>query len=112
MDLGSAYPQIPGSSELAAANQTTHFPSSIEEKYRCPILVRAALRVKCPQNPNLTITDSTGKVRCSAASAIKIELAIEQLYEIAGQKPMPPIYSTLDEGKVGTLNVKRLIKSP
>ena len=112
VNLGSPYPQIPGSSELAAANQTTHFPSSIEEKYRCPILVRAALRVKCPQNPNLTITDSTGNVRCSAASSIKIELAIEQLYEIAGQKPMPPIYSTLDEGKVGTLNIKRLIKSP
>ena len=113
VDLGQAYPGIPASSELHinAQNNQRHFPATNEEKFRCPILVRAALVVKCPQSPRLTFTDATGKVRCSSASSIKIELAIEQLYEIAGQRPMSPIYSSLDESRVGTLNVKRLIKS-
>ena len=89
-------------------------PQTASEKRRCPILVRAAIVTKCPTNPippaaQKTITLPDGSTHCSAASALQVEVRIEQIYEIASTPKMMPEDTILDPKNASQVSIERLI---
>ena len=90
-------------------------PVSPEELNRCPILVRAAMKVTCGANEAIpavqtTITES-GKKRCTAASKISIHVQVMQLTKIAGMAPMKTFDTVADPKSAATINIGKIVGS-
>ncbi len=90
-------------------------PTTQEELNRCPILVRAAMKVGCGANEAIpavqtTITES-GKKRCTAASKISIHVQVMQLTKIAGMAPMKTFDTVADPKSAATINIGKIVGS-
>ncbi len=81
----------------------------------CPILVRAAIKTKCPEAtflPQVIATSTSGSVkRCASAASIEVHLKIEQLYEIKGTPKMKTIDSLLNPAEAANVDVSGMIKT-
>ena len=90
-------------------------PTTLQEMNDCPILVRAALVVSCPNAsvtlPNMRLQDPTDASlrRCPMAETVTIHLRIEQLYQIAGQSPLKTFDTRAMKDPVASLNIAEII---
>jgi hypothetical protein len=94
-------------------------PSTVGERRRCPILVRAALVVQCPKNPvppatqrTVELTNASGQVTdrmCSRASAAQVHIRVEQVTEIAGMPKMKVEDTVVDQKNAATISIERII---
>ena len=103
-------PQPNNPIESAATSKGRWFPTTIDEKRACPILVRAAMRVKCPLGGSLRYVESTGVTHCPFASSIRFDIAVEQIYQIAGQKARKPYLTEIGQGSVNTISIPEIIR--
>jgi hypothetical protein len=118
-NMGSAFP-LPSSPAYqnlkAGINKVV--PTTLQEMNECPILVRAALVVTCPQSasgilPNLRLqepADST-VIRCPMAASLTVHLRIEQLFHIAGQAPLKTFDTRAMKDQLPNLDVSEIIGS-
>jgi hypothetical protein len=73
-----------------------------DDRTKCPILVRAALKVSCPTAIyNLptrlpAYVDDSKKIHCSSAQNIEVHLRIEQIWQVAGQSVIKSVDTILD----------------
>jgi hypothetical protein len=111
-NLAAPYPMPQGDNpiEIAAYAKGRSFPTTIDEKRACPILVRAAMRVKCPLGGSLRYVDFTGVTHCPFASSIRFDIAVEQIYQIAGQKARKPYLTEIGQGSVNTISIPEIIR--
>jgi hypothetical protein len=118
-------PEIPrptGSAfnELTSAQPRTA-PSTNAERRRCPILVRAAAMMRCPDNPGngapmktYEERDAAGNIivrRCSIASSVQVKIRIEQVFEISGEPILAPIDTVVDGKNASAIAVDRIIRN-
>jgi hypothetical protein len=89
-------------------------PTSAADARSCPILLRAAMVVVCP-NPTSDLSTTRTVVppqsaerRCSVGATVNIHVRIEQIFEIAGQAAMKP-YDTVLNGNPATINVSDIL---
>jgi len=119
--IGQAYPLPNGidtiRTQLAVKRR---FPTTIDEMKRCPVLLRAALLVKCGTNTPVagalpkTYTDLTQAKdisRCTTASSVQIHLRMEQIYQIAGQANLKTIDTITDHNQTSSISVDAILKS-
>ena len=119
--IGQAYP-LPDSIDTIRAKLLgkRRYPTTIEEMKRCPVLLRAALLVKCGVNTPIagaqpkTYTDLTqakDKARCTTASSVQVHLRLEQIYQIAGQANLKTIDTITDHNQTSSISVDAILKS-
>jgi hypothetical protein len=94
-------------------------PTTPAERRRCPVLVRAAAVVGCPDNSQSansslrTFEDATltpKMRRCSVASSVQVKVRVEQVWEIAGTAKMQPIDTVLDPKSASSLSIDRILQ--
>lgn len=106
-------------SKFRAAPFNAKIPSErgADEMRRCPLLVRAAAIFSCPDNvtgqPIVTYeTSSSGIVtrrQCTVAKDIKIQLRIEQVYQIRGTLTAPTYDTVANPGASSAVAIQRII---
>lgn len=93
-------------------------PTSVADRIRSPILVRAAAIYDCPRNPVSNIplktlqTLTAGVVTkevCPVAATAKIHIRIEQVSEIIGAPPMKTIDTVIESSQVPSLSIEKLL---
>jgi hypothetical protein len=112
---GSAYSFLYGK----LGSDRNKAPTSTADRRRCPVLVRAALVVGCPQNPasasafqkTYEETDASGnkKRRCSVASNMQVHVRVEQVWEIAGTPLLKPVDTVIDGRSAGSIAIDQII---
>ena len=109
--LAAAYPTpVPNSPiDQAASIKNRSVPTTIDEMRACPILVRATMRVKCPIGSCFHYSDS-GVNHCPFASSIRFDIAVEQIYQIAGQRARKPYLTEIGQGSVNTISIPEIIR--
>jgi hypothetical protein len=106
--------------KLAAANK--RYPTTVADMYRCPVLFRSAISVKCPSNPLPlvlgskipTYIDSTrvqDKIRCDSAASIMIHVRLEQVFQITGQPVLKAYDSIVENGQTSSISVQNILKN-
>lgn len=94
-------------------------PTSVQDRMRYPILVRAAAIYDCPRNPihvgplrtlQILTAGSVTKEICPVAATIKIHFRIEQVGEILGTPPMKTIDSIVDQSQRDALSVEKILE--
>lgn len=94
-------------------------PTSVQDRMRYPILVRAAAIYDCPRNPihvgplrtlQTVTAGSVTKEICPVAATIKIHFRIEQVSEILGTPPMKTIDSIVDQSQRDALSVEKILE--
>jgi hypothetical protein len=98
--------------------QGLRVPSTIEEKRRCPILIRAAVLYSCPSNPappglarTFELKDASGNIlqrRCTIASSVQLQFKMEQVFEIEGTRPMKPMDTIQEKIQMAGISVAQL----
>lgn len=110
---GTPYPSLHVPFSISASFQTTgkrnKFPTTVQERNLCPVLVRAAIVTECPQGSK---ADASGKIRCEVASSVSIRVKIEQLFEIAGTPTFKPIDTILNPEQATSFNVREVLSRP
>jgi len=85
-------------------------PTTVEDKRRCPILVRAAIVAQCPPSGDTPPATYEGPPRqCSAAKDIFIHIRVEQVWEIAGQPTMMPFDTVVNRASAADISIDRII---
>jgi hypothetical protein len=109
--LATAYPTPHPTNPIdnAAPSRNLRFPTTVDEMRACPILVRAAMRVKCPIG-NCFHHEESGVNHCPFASSIRFDIAVEQIYQIAGQKARKPYLTEIGQGSVNTISIPEIIR--
>ena len=112
-----AFPLPTGQAYLNLQNKIgKRVPATQAEMYRCPILVRAAIVVACPEiTPTAPVGKnyfdsylaSNGKVYCPVASTVSVQTRIEQLYQITG---LPLLETLQGTGLTSNISVSDLIR--
>jgi hypothetical protein len=110
---GTPYPALQVPVSVAASFQTAgkrnKYPSTVQEMNLCPVLVRAAMVVQCPQGSK---ADADGNIRCAVANSVSIRVKIEQLFEIAGTPTFKPIDTLLNPEQASSFNIKDVLSKP
>jgi hypothetical protein len=94
-------------------------PTTPDEMRRCPILARAAFVVSCPDNsgypngalPTIEAKDPSGNViskQCTAASDIKVQLRVEQAFQIHG-RPSMPTTDSVTLSSTSSVSIQRIL---
>ncbi len=93
-------------------------PLELNHARRCPLLVRAALITRCPNNPpqgtnapRFTVEDASKITRCPSADSAQVHVRVEQVFRIAGEPQMAPVDTIIDQKSAGTLNVSEVIRT-
>jgi hypothetical protein len=115
-NIGNAYPLPSGNAfDALRAGIGKLVPGSLQEMNECPILVRAALVVNCPDSsgtlpdPKQVDPNDANVVRCPSAATVTVHLRIEQLFHIAGQAPMKTFDTRATQDQIASLQVSEII---
>jgi len=78
-----------------------------------PILVRAALKVSCPQNPQgVGATHKQiiagGEIRCPQGIGFQVHIQVRQMYQIAGQAPIPTVDTVINTNGSSTISIDQI----
>jgi hypothetical protein len=116
--------ELPASSAYAYVHQQftakgLKVPTTVADRRRCPLLVRAAIVVQCPNNPMLPGEQKTANImdvggtllhrRCSVAASAQVHIRIEQIVELETQPKMIPSDTMIEAKNASTISVDRII---
>jgi hypothetical protein len=90
------------------------YPTTVADMRSCPILVRAALEIKCPRGGKSAYIDSAlpaDKVRCVSGTTARFHIRAEQIFEITGQPVMKMVDSVVDNNQLSTISIEQILKS-
>lgn len=90
------------------------YPTTVADMRSCPILVRAALEIKCPRGGKSAYIDSAlpaDKVRCVSGTTARFHIRAEQIFEITGQPVMKTVDSVVDNNQLSTISIDQILKS-
>ncbi|MBS1959029.1 MAG: hypothetical protein JST80_06115 [Bdellovibrionales bacterium] len=122
-DVGSAIPMPSGAAwtalitarQSAAPVLSTSIPTTIDDKLKYPLLVRAAAVYTCPKNAPVGVktplrqVTSSGTVICPVATSIAIHLRVEQIWQVAGTPPFKTIDTVLDRTQMSGISIDQIM---